>query len=213
VLLHNGDSWNACVTKRCLLSTVQNNLSYNGFYPTSFPTWEISSPAYIQPLSLFSWSSEHTFPILDRIKCLKRPASCYCSFKPVSVFSVPASVSGYPAPLKTPRRWPDKNPPCTRSGAGLGEGNGFMIWADGKGEVWGVGAVFAPQYEPSNYSYVLPTGTIQSKNNGQVLQVPAHGARTLHSVILVLDGLPSPLYIMWGKYTTPSPPIITSLAS
>ncbi len=87
MLLHNGDSWNVCVTKRCLFSTVQNNLSDNGFYPTSFPTWEISSPAYIQPHSLFSWSSEHPFPVLDRMKCFKRPVSCYWSFKPVSVFS------------------------------------------------------------------------------------------------------------------------------
>ncbi len=110
VLLHNGAFCNVCVTKLCLLSLVQNNLSDNRFIQLLF----LSRLSSVQPhalLHLFSCSSEHTFPVLDSMKCFKIPVSCYCSFKPVTVFSVPFSVSGYPAPLKTPRRWPDKNPP------------------------------------------------------------------------------------------------------
>jgi hypothetical protein len=114
-----------------------------------------------------------------------------------------------------------KPSPSTRSaGAGLREGNGFMIWTDGRGGGGrgGRGAGGAHFLPPSTSPATTGTYCPLAQFNPKIMARCCRYTRTqcTHTAQCHISvGRPScsPVYIRWGKYTPPPHPIITSLAS
>jgi hypothetical protein len=124
--------------------------------------------------------------------------SILCTFKPVSVFSVPVSVS---KPLGGGRI---KTLHATALVRVYGKEMGLWFGQTGEGGGGGWALFLRPSTSPATTRTYCPLAQF----NPKIMARCCRYARTRCTQCHISVGRPScsPVYIMWGKYTTPLPP-------